>query len=368
MTVICIVPRLPPATDGVGDYALNLARQLRQDHNIQTHFIICDRTYSSDKNIDDFLISQLSDSTSKALLTMLSQLQVNKILLHYVGYGYAKRGCPTWLVDGLKSWRTANASRKLITMFHEVYAARQPVWTSAFWLFWLQKKLAADLAKLSDRILTSKQLYSEILSDLSQGKHPKVSAIPVFSNIGEPETVPSLFQRQPWLVVFGGSNNRRRAYSESYSKISHICQVFGLEKIIDIGLSTNLKLTNIDGIPLIEKGRLSNEEIQKVFLKSFVGFLDYNPDYLAKSGIFAAYSSHGMLIINAKGSGREIDDLESGRNYLIAESLSKNKSQIEELQAIANNTFTWYQGHKLEAQAEIFIELILTSNKHYLIY
>jgi hypothetical protein len=35
-----IVPRLHPRIDGVGDYALSLARQLRHDYGIDTHFII----------------------------------------------------------------------------------------------------------------------------------------------------------------------------------------------------------------------------------------------------------------------------------------------------------------------------------------
>ena len=38
--VYSIVPRLPPAIDDVGDYTLNLARQLRKDFIIQTHFIV----------------------------------------------------------------------------------------------------------------------------------------------------------------------------------------------------------------------------------------------------------------------------------------------------------------------------------------
>jgi hypothetical protein len=38
MRIIAIVTNLPPAIDGVGDYALHLARQLRQDHNIYTCF------------------------------------------------------------------------------------------------------------------------------------------------------------------------------------------------------------------------------------------------------------------------------------------------------------------------------------------
>lgn len=362
INIIQIIPRLPPATDGVGDYALNLANQLRQDRSIQTHFIVCDRNWRGENTIDGFSISKVSETTAKALKLLLSQQQTDTVLLHYVGYGYAKRGCPIWLVNGLKSWRNNNSERKLLTMFHEVYAAGRPPWTSAFWLFWLQKKLAANLVRASDRILTSKQLYADILGNLSQGKHLQIPVMPVFSNVGEPKKVSDLSQRQPWLVIFGGRNNRIRAYSESYSKISHICQIFNLEKIIDIGLPTDLGLSSINGVSIIKKGILSNREIQEIFSKSAVGFLNYNPDYLAKSGIFAAYAAHGILIVNTKGSDSEIDRLESGRHYLVANYIN-NQTQIENLQQIANRSFYWYYNHRLKAQAKVFSEQILSCNK-----
>jgi hypothetical protein len=38
MEIIQVVPMLPPAIDGLGDYALNLARQLRREFNQETHF------------------------------------------------------------------------------------------------------------------------------------------------------------------------------------------------------------------------------------------------------------------------------------------------------------------------------------------
>ena len=359
MTVICIVPRLPPATDGVGDYALNLARQLRQDHNIQTHFIVCDRTYSSDKNIDDFPISQLSNSTSEALLSTLSQLQIDTVLLHYVGYGYAKRGCPTWLVDGLESWRTNNSTqRKLVTMFHEVYASGA-IWTSTFWLSQIQKRIAADLVQLSDRILTSKQLYAGILSSLSLGKHPQIHATPVFSTIGEPEQVPALSERQPWLVIFGGKNNRKRAYLESRTKISSTCQILGVEKIIDIGTPTELALSNLNGIAVKEMGKLPVSQIREIFLNCRGGFLDYNPDFLAKSTIFSAYCAYGMLPISARFSNFSIDGIEPGRHYWIVTEHTSKKN-LEQAQAIADNAHAWYHDHSLPIQTKIFAKYLTT--------
>ena len=59
--VYSIVPRVPPAIDGVGDYALNLARQLRKDFNIQTHFIIGNPIWSGASKIEGFPISHICD-------------------------------------------------------------------------------------------------------------------------------------------------------------------------------------------------------------------------------------------------------------------------------------------------------------------
>ena len=348
--IIQIVPRLPPATDGVGDYALNLARQLRQDHNIQTHFIVCDRAWSGENTIEGFPISQLSASTAKALSSLLSEKQAHTVLLHYVGYGYAKRGCPTWLVDGLKTWRNSSSQHKLVTMFHEVYASGA-IWTSAFWLSQIQKRIATRLVQLSDRILTSKQFYADILSRLSDGKHQNITTLPVFSNIGEPTQVKLLSERKPWLVVFGGREKRRRVYKESHEQLNFVCQTLEIEKIIDIGSSTGLKLSNISNISIEELGKQPAEAVSQILLKSRLGFSNYSPNFLAKSTIFNAYRSHGLLPINAKGSDLEIDGIKSGRHYLVADTSIKNRGRF---QAIADNSYAWYQNHRLSVQAQIF--------------
>ena len=153
--IVQIVPRLPPATDGAGDYAFYLARQLRQDHSIQTHFIVCDRAWRVRQHniVPHHSISQLSAYTAETLSSLLLEKQARIILLNYVGYGYAKRGCPTWLLDGLKTWRKSSSQHKLVTMFHKVYASGA-IWTSGFWLSQIQKRIASSLVRLSDRNLS----------------------------------------------------------------------------------------------------------------------------------------------------------------------------------------------------------------------
>lgn len=107
MKITTIVPRLRPAVDGVGDYGLNLAQQMRQDFGIITNFVIGDANWSGKAIIEGFAVKQVADCSRTALLELLPNLNdINQtLLLHYVGYGYAKRGCPVWLVEALEQWR-----------------------------------------------------------------------------------------------------------------------------------------------------------------------------------------------------------------------------------------------------------------------
>src|SRR5467141_2905569 len=104
MDVIQIVPRLPPATDGVGDYAIRVARQLRAAHQIESHFIVGDPEWQPPMNLEFEAASIRVRSSAKLIEALQRNGSIATALLNYVGYGYAKRGCPVWLVKGLKQW------------------------------------------------------------------------------------------------------------------------------------------------------------------------------------------------------------------------------------------------------------------------
>lgn len=359
MLVNSIVSRLPPAIDGVGDYALNLALQLRKNFNIETHFIVGDPSWNGATQIEGFPISQVSKCSTNNLLSILPNdcLSSTIVLLHYVNYGYAKRGCPVWLVKGLQRWQAININRSLVTMFHETYASGPP-WTSSFWLSPLQRNLAAGLVQISARCLTSREGYAKVLSELNLGKPLEIATLPVFSNIGEPERVLPLAERKRHLVVFGSPHNRRRVYQESFAKLEKTCQLLEIEQVWDIGASTNLTLSTVNNVPIVELGKRSASEISQFLLNSWVGFFDYNPEYLAKSTIFAAYCAHGLLPVSDRSSPLPIDGIESGKHYWVPDEQTSGFQKLENLQAIANNAYTWYHNHNLNAQSKTFAALL----------
>lgn len=351
-TVACIVPRLPPVIDGIGDYALKLAKQLRNDFGLQTHFIVCDPSWHGELFIDDFSVDQLGQRTSQSLLTLLSVISPSIILLHYVNYGYAKRGCPVWLINGLKHWRAAFLETSLTTMFHEV-AAFGPPWRSSFWLSPAQYSLSAQLARLSDNCLTSKSSYAQTLGKWKQIELAKIPSLPVFSNLGEPSAILPLNQRSRRLVVFGGRGWRRKAYLEAQPALIQTCEFLEVEEIWDVGAESGLDLSKILKCPVLEAGKLPAAEISLIMSNSIAGFLSYPPDFLAKSGIFAAYCAHGLLPVCAWGRYVAADGLEARKHFWTPNSPTEQANWVQ-LQTIADFAHTWYQSHSLSAQAKAF--------------
>ncbi|HVQ40325.1 MAG TPA: hypothetical protein VMS31_22480 [Pyrinomonadaceae bacterium] len=352
--VISIVPRLPPAIDGLGDFAFNLARQLSTDFRIESRFIVGDPSWAQRHRADGFSASCLPDRSTAALLSRLNVVQPAPVLLlHYVGYGYSLRGAPVWLVNGLERWVENNEGARLLTVFHEVYASG-PVWTSSFWLSPLQKHLAGRLARLSDACFTSRQGYAEVLRTLSRRKHTAISILPVFSNIGEPDHSPlALKERRPQLVVFGSGGNRARVYAESLPALENVCQALAIEKIFDVGPPAQSIVPAVNGIPVVEMGQRTADEISALMSKSIAGFFDYNTGYLAKSTIFAAYSAHNLIPISATCDDAQVDGLEAGKHYWVANPHVKDLS-LAAGQKIADNAYAWYQTHKLSEHVKAF--------------
>jgi hypothetical protein len=360
--IVQIVPQLPPSINGLGDYAFNLAGQLRKYYQIETIFIVGDRNWQGSTAIEDFPIQKVETASAEALLYLLStngnqsvSSQKVSVLLHYVGYGYAQRGCPVWLVKALERWKAKNTNSRLVTMFHEVYASGYFLpWTSAFWLSPLQKSLASRLAEISDRCLTSKESYAEILYQLARVKLGSITSLPVFSNIGEPDYVPPLAKRSRRLVVFGHRNSRSQVYQQCRTALESTCQALKIEEIYDIGIPTDLELSTINGIPVVEKGVTESTEISKILLDSVAGFLNVPPPaYLAKSGIFAAYCAHKLISCMTSYSQVPIDGLQGGKHYW---STSDQDRQLclNLGQEIVDNAYAWYQNHNLSIQSKIF--------------
>ncbi len=358
--ITAIVPRLPPAVDGLGDYGLNLALQLRQDFGLVTDFVVGNPHWAGATSVEGFAVKQVAVQSAAALLDLHKSESHScaTVLLHYVGYGYAKRGCPVWLVEGLERWREVASNRCLVTMFHEIYAFG-PIWTSQFWTSPLQRNLAARLAFRSDHCFTSNQGFAELLYQLSQGKHTKIPTLPVFSNVGEPDYIPPLVERPRRLVVFGGRGPRSRVYERSHLALERTCRDLEIEEIFDIGPSLGFEIRSVNGTPVVSLGVKTAQEISIMLSSSVAGFFDYYSEFLAKSTIFAAYCAHKLIPIGVFYEGQNVDGLEVGKHYWLADQ-HQDAMSLSAVQVVADNAHAWYQNHNLSANARAFATCLMS--------
>lgn len=359
-TIIQVVPYLPPAIGGVGDYSFLLAQKLRESYQITTHFLIGDPEWKGSCEIDGFFISTIASRTSDALLRALFSINEKHsrksqcaVFLQYVGYGYAKRGCPIWLLEGLKLWRKRMLATPLLTMFHEHYAFGPP-WRSSFWLMLLQRGLVKQLARHSTHILTVRRYTAKIVSNWLKDHGGEVKVLPVFSTIGEPQKLSPLNGRLRRMIIFGG--NRKLINRCLLRSLASAIKLFNITEISDIGPFTGTELSRINGVPVTQTGPLPADKVSAIMLDSYAGFFYCPTHCLAKSSIFAAFCAHGLVPITHRYAGDD-DGLKAGTHYLITNNVSERVGP-DYFQTIADNANRWYQSHNLSTHARVLANLL----------
>ncbi|MGB7602980.1 MAG: hypothetical protein WBM24_21945, partial [Candidatus Sulfotelmatobacter sp.] len=82
------------------------------------------------------------------------------------------------------------------------------------------------------------------------------------------------------------------------------------------------------------------------------GYLAYPPNCLAKSGVFAAYTAHGVIPIIAQAFRDEFDGLRDGVHVLSPHTAREIKPEtLDECSQAARH---WYSGHSLRDHAAMY--------------
>jgi hypothetical protein len=359
MNVISIVPRLPPSIDGVGDYALVIARGLKDSYGFSTTFIVCDPLCNSPDEIDGFKIKKLNKRSKADILFHLNSVE-SPVFLHLSGYGYAKWSLYYWLVSALAEWKCSSPStNRLLTMFHETYNCLGKPWQQHFWTASSQKRLALKIAHLSDTCVTNSTGNKR---DITNFYNKDIFVLPVVSTIGEPRSdIKPLISRKRQIVVFGQSWGREESYVKTGDCINRFCELFDIQRVVDIGPSITIKPEEYINVPITSLGKLPASEICETLSESIAGWSSYNSSRLGKSSVLAAYASHGTAPIFRVDYPEDIDGLISGYNYVHPEIGSINLlacESLESLQSIASNAFDWYQSHKKYDQVRYFAQAL----------
>ncbi len=348
MTVFQVTPAYPPMISGVGDYAARLTDVARRK-GLPVETIVT----GSDilEQFSEPGIIALQEPTGPALARMLSDHEAAHVLLHFSGYGFARRGLCQWLVEGLAAWKRGGGRRRIVTVFHEIYATG-PIWRMSFWTAAPQRRIARELAQLTDIAFVSSQGGYDRLRPLCLDLPLRI--LPVFSNVGEPAHLIPLKARDPIAVVFGGIDQRRQFYSAAARAEGILAAGFdgvGVTEVIDIGPG-HFAPKKIAGRKVRALGISRDREVSATLSRARVGLVDYPKHVLTKSGIAAAYFAHALIVVNTSNIGCAPASLRDGHEFLSLERLASGKFDPDE---VAQAGRAWYQPHGITSTAETLL-------------
>jgi hypothetical protein len=299
--VIFILPRLPPAHCGLGDYSMILLRYMRMDppaRILVMHGVA--ETRSEHPELD---VEQLP-RTQAGLLAHLRELRAQRVFVQYVAQGFQSRGCPLWFLGALRKWRMQTPDVRLVMMLQELWF--DPAFWRPDWILQkLHKRALCWLAQETDQVYVSAQGFKERLEDIVPP-----SRLAVLMN---PATVPltgSVAQsvREPGLVVlFGRQPSRLSALSAMGSWLGMLHAAGVLKELWLVGSRESQALNKREdelAASLLPEGAAhvlgpqTPERLSQILLKSQMGVCAKATHGYTKSTIFMAYASHGVSIIS----------------------------------------------------------------------
>jgi len=365
--LIHVTPELPSTVGGVADYTTILSRRLVEVSDGAMEPVLVHTGKQCAEGIDvDFPVKDLSGQCSATALEQgIERLAVEAerpavVLLEYSGYGYATRGAPLWLARGIRRV-CGEDGVPLITMFHELYATSWRPWTSAFWMSPLQQYVAARLARMSSGIVTNRNSGVSWLRRHGASESVAVRMQPVFSNVGEPDTLPLFEKRALHAVVFGGGGRKSAVYDEHRDLLRQLVDHEEFSRVLDIGPAEDGMLPEESwSRPL---GVLSADEISDRLASASLGVLSYPGSRLGKSGVAAAFASYGVpfLLPDEENPYRTTEPYVEGEHFLRGETIRNAEPRLskERLAEMSQSIRTLYQDrlHSIHA-ARCFYDLI----------
>lgn len=357
--VLHLLPRVPPAVCGIGDYAWLLAQALRDTHGIHSSFLSAGTDWTKPEGDTEFPVFRLPELTAKALVEFVvaRKHEFLAVVLHMSPYGYQKRAVPLWLASGWQQLLQMPGRPRLITMFHELYASGS-MRSSAYWLQPLQKWVLHTVARASDGLRTNRQTYAEWLERKLGLKNGVVTVMPVFSNLGEPEVLPSWEDREAAMVLFVPNIQSGESLEVVIRASLSLCRRFDLKRLHLIGCQQSFDRLGL-GIEIVNHGFLNAEALSHLLRSCRMAYTAYSPLHLGKSGLFAAFAAHGLAVITQGRTNELPDGLQDGVNVLNESSLLMAETPHgEQIEKIGVALRQWYDRHSLEQNAQSYASQI----------
>lgn len=353
-TLLQILPFRSCQSDGVGDYAVAIAKALSIGHGINSHFIVA-RPDDTTAAVDDGFQSTTLPMCNAASLhdALVGAPEPVALLIHVSGYGYSRYGAPFWLSKAIAKWaRQQTKPVPIIGIFHELFTDA-PIWNRRYWYGLRQKAFIRKMAQFCDHIITPTGDYCRWLEQHCVLRTPPM-VMPVVSTVGELRADTANATRANRLVIFARGGGADLVYSQWLPQVEQAVCAYAIDEIIDIGARSTTPPSAVGGANLTAYGRVAAEEVSELLRTCRFGFLAYQHMPLAKSTILAAYSAHGVIPLCAIDDAKQQDGLVAGRNFVHVSPMSDAVSISQDQESTLRYSIVdWYAVHNSAAQARL---------------
>lgn len=335
--ILHVVTALPPLVCGVGDYGFCVNENMGQISGTFPRL---------------FAPKASESSGQKAIHLERALDQTEAVILEYSIYAYQRYGIPGWLLRTLSRWKASGSGKRVVTVFHELYAFGK-IWSTAFWTSAPQRYVSRGIAELSEGGITTTHRQADILRAWNTRIRLEVLSVP--SNVGELPFEQIGREREIPLVVFGQKGTRKRAYSGNETSWANIRRWMPNAVIHDVGPPTGLAISELTGLRCIQHGHRFAQEVTSILGSSQFGILDYSDSTLDKSGVFAAFCAHGVVPIVLRHATPNSSGLREGNCFVTPNSLPDRAEDISELSRAAHR---WYSQHDLHEHSQAIWKLL----------
>lgn len=317
MKLLHIVPKPPPAIDGLTDFALRLGEALSGDFGIESLYLAPEPNSVEDQ---------------------LRRTECDALLLHYSGYGYQHRGVPFWLIGALERF---SGRVPLSVFFHELWTATPP-WRSPLYFAPAQFLLIRRLERIARHVFTSTPKMKRRLRKRAL-LTPIPSNIPAVSRVDPPRG------EQLRIVVFGQEHTRERSI-RSHAKLLRLLvrneRLAVLKLIGKSGSDFQTAQALVGAERVAVHTDLPAEEVANELALSDLALSFYPMDCVTKSGSIMAAVANGCPVLLP---AQRVTDAYLPRLPVIVSGGSADEAlealSTENLGRTAAEALAWYHAH-----------------------
>ena len=299
--VVFILPQLPPAHCGLGDYSMILLEHMAMTP--PPKILVMHGVAETHAAHPDFDVEPLPRS-SASLQQRLHELRAQKVFVQYVAQGFQPRGCPLWFLSALRKWRASTAGARLVIMFQELWF--EPKWWKPDWcLQKLHRFALRRLADAADQVFVSTEEFALRMQGTAYHERIRVLMNPATIPLAAPERNVQRFQGH--MVLFGRQGSRLLALTQMAPYLGKLHTAGVLNKLWIAGSRESEAMNDREDnlikslLPPSSVGRLGSqtpEDLSLIFQKVQMGIFAKVLHGFTKSTIFMGYASHGLCILS----------------------------------------------------------------------